>query len=78
MTNPFQTIDDRLSNIECLLLDIKHKPKQQDKNKYSEEDMKLAFETGRNFQLTGENNFNELIYQLKLKQNEKHTRITNR
>jgi hypothetical protein len=78
MTNPFQTIDDRLSNIECLLLDIKHKPKQQDKNKYSEEYMKLAFETGRNFQLTGENNFNELIYQLKLKQNEKHTRITNR
>jgi hypothetical protein len=28
---------------------------------YSEEDMKLAFETGRNFQLTGENNFNELV-----------------
>jgi hypothetical protein len=34
---------------------------EQDKNKLSEEDMKLAFETGRNFQLTGENNFNELI-----------------
>jgi excisionase family DNA binding protein len=29
MTNPFQTIDERLSNIECLLLDIKHKPKEQ-------------------------------------------------
>jgi hypothetical protein len=35
--------------------------------KYSEEDMKLAFETGRNFQLTGENNFNELIEQFKKK-----------
>ena len=34
---------------------------------YSEEDMKLAFETGRNFQLTGENNFNELIEQFKKK-----------
>jgi hypothetical protein len=32
---------------------------------YSEEDMKLAFETGRNFQLTGEDNFNELIKQFK-------------
>lgn len=30
---------------------------------YSEEDMSLAFETGRNFQLTGENNFVELIEQ---------------
>ena len=40
---------------------------QQDKNKFSEEDMKLAFETGRNFQLTGENNFNELIEQFKKK-----------
>ena len=29
MTNPFQTIDDRLSNIETLLLDLKHKPKEQ-------------------------------------------------
>jgi hypothetical protein len=29
--------------------------------------MKLAFETGRNFQLTGENNFNELIEQFKKK-----------
>ena len=32
---------------------------------YSEEDMRLSFETGRNFQLTGENNFNELIDQFK-------------
>lgn len=29
--------------------------------KYSLEDMKTSFECGRNFQLTGENNFNELI-----------------
>ena len=34
---------------------------------YSEEDMRLAFETGRNFQLTGEDNFNELIEQFKKK-----------
>jgi hypothetical protein len=34
---------------------------------YSEEDMKLSFETGRNFQLTGEDNFNELIEQFKKK-----------
>jgi len=32
---------------------------------YNKEDMKLAFETGRNFQLTGENNFVELIEQFK-------------
>ena len=30
---------------------------------YSEEDMRLAFEVGRNFQLTGENNFNEILKQ---------------
>lgn len=29
--------------------------------KYSHDEMKLAFECGRNFQLTGENNFQELI-----------------
>jgi len=34
---------------------------------YSKEDMKLSFETGRNFQLTGEDNFNELIEQFKKK-----------
>jgi hypothetical protein len=39
--------------------------KWQAERMYSEEDMKLAFETGRNFQLTGENNFNELIEQFK-------------
>jgi DNA polymerase I-like protein with 3'-5' exonuclease and polymerase domains len=30
---------------------------------YSVEDMQLSFETGRNFQLTGDNNFKELIEQ---------------
>jgi hypothetical protein len=39
--------------------------KFQAQRMYSEENMKLAFETGRNFQLTGENNFNELIEQFK-------------
>lgn len=37
---------------------------QQDKM-FTEEDMSLAFETGRNFQITGENNFQELIQQIK-------------
>ena len=37
----------------------------QQERMYSEEDMRLAFETGRNFQLTGEDNFNELIEQFK-------------
>jgi|OM-RGC.v1.032532393 hypothetical protein len=41
--------------------------KWQAEKMYSEEDMKLAFETGRNFQLTGEDNFNELIEQFKKK-----------
>ena len=41
--------------------------KWQQERSYSEEDMKLAFETGRNFQLTGEDNFNELIEQFKKK-----------
>ena len=41
--------------------------KWQKERMYSEEDMKLAFETGRNFQLTGENNFKELIKQFKKK-----------
>jgi hypothetical protein len=41
--------------------------KWQQERMYSEEDMKLSFETGRNFQLTGENNFNELIEQFKKK-----------
>jgi excisionase family DNA binding protein len=29
MTNPFETIDSRLSNIENLLLDLKHTPKEK-------------------------------------------------
>ncbi len=41
--------------------------KWQAEKMYSEEDMKLSFETGRNFQLTGEDNFNELIEQFKKK-----------
>ncbi len=41
--------------------------KWQQERMYSEEDMRVAFETGRNFQLTGENNFNELIEQIKKK-----------
>jgi hypothetical protein len=41
--------------------------KWQQERMYSEEDMKLSFETGRNFQLTGEDNFNELIEQFKKK-----------
>jgi hypothetical protein len=41
--------------------------KWQAERMYREEDMKLSFETGRNFQLTGENNFNELIEQFKKK-----------
>jgi len=33
MNNPFETLDKRLSNIEDLLLDIKHKPKEDLVNK---------------------------------------------
>jgi len=33
MNNPFETLDKRLSNIEDLLLDIKHKPKEDLSNK---------------------------------------------
>jgi len=31
MQNPFETIEQRLSNIESLLLDIKHKPIEEEK-----------------------------------------------
>jgi hypothetical protein len=34
------------------------------KTNYSYNEMKRAFECGRNFQLTGENNFQELIEEL--------------
>lgn len=32
MNNPFETINQRLSNIETLLLDIKHKPIEEEKS----------------------------------------------
>ncbi len=32
MNNPFEIISERLSNIESLLLDIKHKPVQEEKS----------------------------------------------
>ena len=32
MNNPFETINQRLSNIETLLLDIKHKPIDEEKS----------------------------------------------
>ncbi len=32
MNNPFEAINQRLSNIETLLLDIKHKPKEEEKS----------------------------------------------
>lgn len=35
MSNPFEIIDARLSNIESLLLDIKHPPKQSENKRYS-------------------------------------------
>lgn len=35
MSNPFETIDQRLSNIENLLLDIKHNPKEETEKIFS-------------------------------------------
>jgi excisionase family DNA binding protein len=35
MNNPFETIDQRLSNIENLLLDIKHNPKEETEKIFS-------------------------------------------
>lgn len=35
MSNPFESIETRLSNIESLLLDIKHKPKETENKLYS-------------------------------------------
>ena len=40
---------------------------ENERSNIHEIELKLAFETGRNFQLTGENNFEELIEQLKNK-----------
>jgi len=37
----------------------------QQKGVYSVEDLKIAFDVGRNYQLTGENNFNEYLQSLK-------------
>lgn len=31
MTNPFETLNSRLANIETLLLEIKHQPKEEEK-----------------------------------------------
>jgi len=33
MTNPFETLNQRLANIESLLIDLKHKPKEEVKPK---------------------------------------------
>lgn len=35
MNNPFESIESRLSNIESLLLDIKHKPKETENKLHS-------------------------------------------
>ena len=35
MSNPFESIETRLSNIENLLLDIKHKPKETENKRHS-------------------------------------------
>ena len=32
MTNPFETLNNRLANIETLLLEIKHNPNQEEKS----------------------------------------------
>jgi hypothetical protein len=47
---------------QCELLTTKFDTKM--KTNYSYNEMKRAFECGRNFQLTGENNFQELIEEL--------------
>lgn len=47
---------------QCGLLTTKFDTKM--KMNYSYNEMKRAFECGRNFQLTGENNFQELIEEL--------------
>jgi len=46
-----------------LLPDVE--PRGFDEFEYTEDDLRKAFEVGRNFQLTGENNFNELLLYLK-------------
>ncbi len=39
MNNPFETIDARLSNIECLILDMKQTSKEQPLNNNEEENL---------------------------------------
>ena len=55
----FQVMDIDIS--EMLQLAFISGAKWQKSRMYTEEDMRLAFEVGRNFQLTGENNFNEIL-----------------
>ena len=52
-------------DVETLIDEILPSLLSKQERSYSEEDLKIAFETGRNFQLTSENNFKELIEQLK-------------
>ena len=41
MMNPFQALEDRLSNIESLLLDIKHKPEKTENKLHSVKSLSL-------------------------------------
>lgn len=41
MVNPFESIETRLSNIENLLLDIKHKPKETENKLHSVKSLSL-------------------------------------
>ncbi len=52
MKNPFEIIDERLSNIESLLLDIKHKPVRQTPNAESEDQLLNVQETAKFLDLT--------------------------
>ena len=70
LSRPIHLIWDEGERYDCnekFREEFKNGAKWQQERSYSEEDMKLAFETGRNFQLTGENNFVELIEKLKKK-----------
>lgn len=39
MSNPFEALENRLSNIENLLLDIKHPPQQNENKRFSVKDI---------------------------------------
>ena len=41
MSNPFESIENRLSNIESLLLDIKHKPQETENKLHSVKSLAL-------------------------------------